>query len=91
MFIVVAYDISDDKRRTRLHKSLKRFGHPVQESVFEFHLNATELLRLKDFVNRVIDPETDQVRIYFICESCRRQTEATRPSRMTDDPFAVIV
>ena len=35
MFIVVAYDIEDDKQRTRLHKTLRRFGEPVQFSVFE--------------------------------------------------------
>jgi len=38
-FIVLAYDIPDDRRRTKLFKTLKRFGFPVQESVFEFHLN----------------------------------------------------
>jgi CRISPR-associated protein Cas2 len=35
MFVVVAYDISDDPRRTKLHNTLKNFGTPVQYSVFE--------------------------------------------------------
>lgn len=47
MFIILAYDIPDDRRRTRLFKTLKRFGFAVQESVFEFHLNQGELRALK--------------------------------------------
>ena len=35
MFIVVAYDICDDRRRLCVHKALKNFGHPVQYSTFE--------------------------------------------------------
>ncbi|MCA1850699.1 MAG: CRISPR-associated endonuclease Cas2, partial [Acidobacteria bacterium] len=30
MQIVLVYDIPDDKRRTRLRKTLMRFGTPVQ-------------------------------------------------------------
>jgi CRISPR-associated protein Cas2 len=34
-FVVVVYDISNDKRRTRLHNALLDYGTPVQYSVFE--------------------------------------------------------
>ncbi len=30
-FIVVAYDISDDRRRARLHDLLEDYGSPVQQ------------------------------------------------------------
>ena len=33
--IVVSYDISDDKLRTKFSKYLSRFGHRLQYSVFE--------------------------------------------------------
>lgn len=39
-FMVVAYDVPSDKRRTRLHKQLKNYGDPVQYSVFECNLRA---------------------------------------------------
>ena len=42
-----------------MHKALKRFGTPVQDSVFEFHLNVAELVRLKQFVTREIEPHED--------------------------------
>lgn len=90
MFVILAYDISDDRRRARLFKLLKRFGSPVQESVFEFHLNAGELARLKKAVATVIREQEDQVRYYFLCPTCHARTEMTFPSRHTDNPFAVI-
>ena len=33
--IVVSYDISDDKLRTKFSKYLSKFGHRLQYSVFE--------------------------------------------------------
>ena len=91
MFIVLAYDIPENRRRTRLFKLLKRFGSPVQESVFEFHLDAGELLRLKRAVTELIDPQQDQVRYYQLCPTCHARTEMTPVSRQTDNPFALIV
>lgn len=34
-FIVVSYDVVDDRRRTKVMKTLKNFGAHVQYSVFE--------------------------------------------------------
>lgn len=33
--VIVSYDISDDKLRTKFSKYLSRFGHRIQYSVFE--------------------------------------------------------
>lgn len=33
--IIVSYDISNDKRRTKFSKYLMKFGHRIQYSVFE--------------------------------------------------------
>ena len=91
MFIVVAYDISDDRRRTKLHKALKHFGVAVQESVFECHLDLSQLWQMKATVEQVIDPRVDQVRYYFLCEACARRNEATSASKQTSDPRVIIV
>ncbi len=90
MFVIVAYDIPDDRRRTRLFKTLKRFGSPVQESVFEFYLSQTEIVHLKRAVQAVLDERVDQVRYYYMCPTCHQRTEMTYPSRRSDNPFAVI-
>src|SRR5262245_458600 len=35
VFVVISYDIADDKRRGRIFKALKNFGQWMQYSVFE--------------------------------------------------------
>ncbi|BAZ29225.1 hypothetical protein NIES4074_16640 [Cylindrospermum sp. NIES-4074] len=42
MFIVVSYDISEDKRRTKIHSVLKGYGQWMQYSVFECDLTPTQ-------------------------------------------------
>jgi CRISPR-associated protein Cas2 len=91
MFIIVAYDISDDRRRARLHKALKHFGYGVQYSVFECHLSVSQLWRMKAMIEQLIDPRVDQVRYYFLCEACARRNEATAASRLTSDPPVIVV
>lgn len=73
MFIVVAYDVSDDKRRIRLHKTLRRFGDRVQFSVFECVVTEHLFDEMRRAVAQVVSPE-DNVRYYDICASCRKET-----------------
>lgn len=70
MFVVVSYDIPDDRRRTRLHKQLKGFGTRVQYSVFECILDEAQFARMDLVVRRTIDRQTDHVRYYRLCEAC---------------------
>ena len=75
MLIVVAYDIPDDKKRTRLHKALRRFGEPVQFSVFECILTGDQITQMRSEVAAVLEgEELWRVRYYEVCESCRRRT-----------------
>jgi CRISPR-associated protein Cas2 len=74
-FVLVVYDISDDRRRTRLHDRLLDYGSPVQYSVFECLLSARELARLRRMVKKVTRPRLDDVRYYFLCAACREKIE----------------
>jgi len=86
-FIVVAYDISDDKRRTRLHKRLKRYGLAAQYSVFECLLTAEQFEQMKTMVAENIKPKAgDRVRYYKLCEACRTRVEATDTIARQDAP-----
>lgn len=76
-FILVVYDISNDKRRAKLHDALLDFGAPVQYSVFECLLAEKDLARMKQAVLKVIHPRVDQVRFYFLCAECVGKTEVT--------------
>ena len=76
-FILVVYDISNDRRRTKLHNVLLDFGTPVQYSVFECMLDEVGVDEMKKAVMRVIRPRADRVRFYYLCARCLAQTEVT--------------
>ncbi len=74
-FYVVAYDIPDDKRRTKIHKILKGFGQWTEFSLFECFLTKKELLQMRSKLDKYLDPSNDRVRIYMICDTCLAKIE----------------
>ncbi len=74
MHLLLCYDVVDDRRRTRLFRHARGFLRPVQESVFEGRVPASRVASLLDEVKRIIDPETDTVRVYRLCAGCRDWT-----------------
>lgn len=60
---LITYDISDDKRRTRVFELLTDAGDWAQFSVFFCELNPGELARLRMEVREVINHREDQVMI----------------------------
>ncbi len=83
---VVAYDIPDDRRRTRLAKALEGFGDRVQGSVFEVLLaDDRQLEQLKMALSAEIDPVKDKVRLYPLCTPCA--SKVIDLGLVTADPF----
>jgi CRISPR-associated protein Cas2 len=70
MYIVISYDISEDKRRTKIHNILKSYGEWVQFSIFECDLTQTQYAKLRSRLSKLIKPETDSIRFYFLCSCC---------------------
>jgi len=71
MYVVIAYDTPDDKRRAKIAKTLKNFGFRTQLSVFEAILNQKELEKLIDKLKNLTDEQQDSVRIYPLCAKCQ--------------------
>ena len=67
---VIAYDISSDRRRTKVHKTLCGFGQWTQYSLFECHLTEKELLILRSKLDKLLEVEKDSVRFYPLCVPC---------------------
>lgn len=74
-YVVVAYDIADDRRRTRLFDTLSALGWHKQLSVFECYTTPERLLVARDAVEQIIDKEEDTVIYYHLCEACRKKIE----------------
>ena len=58
---LVTYDISDDKRRTKVYKTLLGAGDHVQYSVFLCELNDSELAGLRSTVRTILNKKEDQL------------------------------
>lgn len=58
---LVCYDISNDLRLRRFHKTMVGFGDRLQYSVFECKFSQADLARCKHAVGRLIHHNEDQV------------------------------
>lgn len=71
--VVVSYDISNDKLRTKFAKYLSRFGHRLQYSVFEID-NSEKIVNniVNDFKNKYEKSfsQEDSVIIFKLSSSC---------------------
>lgn len=65
-FVLVIYDIVDNKRRSKIAKTLKRYAFRVQKSAFEAHLTPSKYDILVSILTNLIDDKEDSVRIYKI-------------------------
>ncbi|GIK38071.1 MAG: CRISPR-associated endoribonuclease Cas2 3 [Chloroflexota bacterium] len=68
MFVVISYDIPDDKRRNEVFKTLKDYGAHVQYSVFECDLKPEVFRKLRQELKEIINKEEDNVRFYVLSE-----------------------
>jgi CRISPR-associated protein Cas2 len=89
--VAVVYDLSNDRRRTRLHKALLDFGTPVQYSVFECWLTPEAVEQLQARVNQIIKPQKDHVRYYFLCAACVDKIQSTRAGEVSKPPDVLVV
>ena len=87
MHYVVAYDITNDKRRKKFSEHLEKYGVRVNYSVFEIELNRTKYLKLLEEVEqkKLINKKYDSIRFYHICENC---IDKSFDLSNAPDPFA---
>ena len=72
--IVVSYDISDDKLRTKFSKFLGKFGYRLQYSVFKIKNSKRILSNIIANIEEVFSKEfieTDSVIIFFMSKQCK--------------------
>ncbi|MBQ4528529.1 MAG: CRISPR-associated endonuclease Cas2 [Clostridia bacterium] len=71
--IIISYDISNDKKRAKFNKYIRRFGYMLQYSVYEIE-NSERILSnvITDLNNRWLKQfdQTDSVYIFHMSNSC---------------------
>lgn len=90
---VIVYQVKSDRLRTKLRKVLLSYGSPVQNSVFECRLSASQFSDLLKNVENIKPQlsETDSVRIYNVCKNCISKTAIIGNKPIITDPLCYIV
>jgi len=92
MFVLISYDIPDNKRRTKIAKILEDYGERVQFSVFECQISARHLQRLSKELAEVMNSDEDSIRLYRLCQACVANIEARGTAKPpADEPEVYIV
>jgi len=84
-FLVVSYDISDDKRRRKVMQAMEDYGARVQYSVFECRLLAAEIVKLKRRLRPLVRDPRDSVRFYYINAADITRIEVLGAGQVTAD------
>jgi CRISPR-associated protein Cas2 len=87
---IVAYDVTNDRRRSKVHKLLCGYGAWTQFSLFECYLTPKQYLLLRERVERLLEPAEDSMRIYTLCAACRKQVE-TIGGKRPEEPLLFLV
>ncbi len=72
--LLVSYDISDDRLRTRFAKFLEKYGHRLQYSVFQIHNSERILENIQSEIKHRFEKrfgQTDSVLIFQLTASCK--------------------
>ena len=85
MYILISYDITKNKTRTKLAKKLLDFGPRVQKSVFEADINEKEMKEILALLKKTNIKKGDSIRLYKICESCKKNVQIWGSGKVTED------
>lgn len=58
---LVCYDIANDLRLRKVHKTMRGFGDHLQYSIFECQFTPTDLVRCRHALGQIIHHKQDQV------------------------------
>lgn len=90
-FYVVAYDVSDDKRRGKVVKILQRCGKRINLSVFECMLTEVQYRDMKKRLLEVSDKKYDHILVYPLCLNCFSKIENIAGKlSMTEETIAIV-
>lgn len=63
---IIAYDVKDPRRLSRLHRRIKKDALALQKSVYAVDKSSTELDSLIEDILNLVDTRLDDVRLYPI-------------------------
>ena len=85
--VVVAYDISEDRRRARAAATLQQWGDRIQRSLFLCTIEPDTLTELRGHLTEIIDVDTDSVYMFRQCAACWETVEVIGQATVEDEPL----
>lgn len=96
MYVLITYDVATSseagpRRLRRAAKACLDYGQRVQFSVFECQVDPGQFAKLKDRLLKIMDPDQDSVRFYFLGDNWERRVEhhGAKTSYNVNDPLIV--
>lgn len=95
MMVLISYDVSTvdnagQKRLRKVAKACQNHAQRVQNSVFEADLDYGNFLRLRDCLVKLIDPDCDSLRFYYLGNNWQKKIEHVG-AKKTYNPEGVII
>jgi len=91
MTFVFAYDISEDKTRAIVSRTLEKFGIRIQKSFFQVNAPRDLIDRIRDSLLMAIDKKTDRLFIYLVCEDCSSKARLIGTGNLLiEEPFIIL-
>ncbi len=80
MLVLITYDVNTQtpagrKRLRQIAKQCVNYGQRVQCSVFECLVDAAQCVMLKNKLLKLMDPETDSLRFYYLGNQYEKKIE----------------
>ena len=94
MYVLVVYDVATSqgngqRRLVQVAKECEKYGQRVQNSVFECKLDPAQLKILEYNLNKIIDLELDNIRVYNLGKNWSKRVDNIGRSSTynPDEPF----
>lgn len=90
LFVVVAYDISNTRKRTKISKMLEQYGVRINRSVFECMFTKDQFAKIKIELMAKINPKTDVLVFYVLCINCYTKLERFPEQKAITDQIVTV-
>ncbi len=91
-YFIICYDISDDKTRNQIVKTLQDTGGKrVQYSVFELKIAKNKLTPLLKQLRTLLADKHDSIIVYELCRTCRSKASYSGHRKKPPDETVIVI
>lgn len=90
LFVVVAYDISNTRKRTKISKILEQYGVRINRSVFECMFAKDQFEKIKKELKEQVNPKCDVLVFYVLCINCYTKVKRFPEQKVNTDQVVTV-